>query len=263
MSIKIFGASHLNTYDVVYEPHMHDFYEIYLVLSDNVKVETEYGFYDASLGDFFIFEPFSFHKIVASNIKFNRCLIQFDESSVIAEAHCLQEAFDFIKNTKPLHFKADIKTTHKLTELFDKAAYIHNNDVPMKTFQVISCIGEIFTILQTLPKVSKPTPRPRDQFSRILKYVHTDAAKGITVTDVCEKFYISNTTLHKLFKDNIKVSPGEYILKIKLNYAMELLRKGATVTEAAEQSGFNSYSHFIRIFKKRIGLPPHKYSKQN
>lgn len=262
MSIKIFSASHIISCDVMHQPHIHDFYEIYLVLSDNVQIETEYGFYNTSFGDFFVFEPFSFHKITSSNIEFNRCLMQFDENFVISSAPCLKEAFEFIKCTRQLHFKADVKTAHRLTEIFDRAVYIHQNNVPMKTFQTISCIGEILTILQTLPQLNIPTPKPQDQFSKILKYVHGEAIFGITVKNICDKFFISSTTLHKLFKENLRISPGDYMIRVKLNYAMKLLQNGASVAEAAEQSGFNSYSHFIRIFKNRTGLPPHKYSKK-
>ena len=43
--------------------------------------------------------------------------------------------------------------------------------------------------------------------------------------------------------------------------AQELLRGGATVTEACEGSGFNNYSHFIRTFSKVTGLSPKQYVK--
>ena len=41
----------------IYESHLHDHYEMYFVLSDNVRVETEDGVYAAGRGDLFVFSP--------------------------------------------------------------------------------------------------------------------------------------------------------------------------------------------------------------
>ncbi|MBQ7900480.1 MAG: AraC family transcriptional regulator [Clostridia bacterium] len=262
MNSAHFHATHNKSYNVFFETHMHDHYELYLVLSDNVMVETEHGVYNAGHGDIFVFAPFCFHKIAASNMNYERCLMQFDEQYIIKAASCLQPAFVFLKQSNHMHFKADRAATQKMVEIFDKCAVYAKSDDCFRDFNIITQVGEFIKMLTLLPEGDDIAALPQNRISVILKYVHDNAREGLTVSDVCSKFNIGTTTLHKMFRTNLDMSPGEYILRIKLMHAANLLKDGKTVTEAANLSGFNSYSHFIRIFKNRMGLPPHKYTNQ-
>ena len=64
-----------------------------------------------------------------------------------------------------------------------------------------------------------------------------------------------------MFKTTLDTTPGEYLLKHRIKLAKGYLDAGMSVTEAANRSGFNSYSHFIRIFKQKTGYSPRAYSK--
>ena len=48
----------------------------------------------------------------------------------------------------------------------------------------------------------------------------------------------------------------EYINLKRIAYAEELLKEGASVVEAAEQSGFRDSGGFIRTFKRYRGITP-------
>jgi AraC-like DNA-binding protein len=58
------------------------------------------------------------------------------------------------------------------------------------------------------------------------------------------------------------LSFGEYIRKQRVNKAVDLLHKGEiNQAEIAYITGFSDQSHFIRVFKKHIGMTPTKYQK--
>ena len=118
MGIENFYAAHHTFCDAHFETHMHDCYELYLTLSENVYIETEQGIYNAGAGDVFIFPPFSFHKIIPASRNFERCLLHFDEQSLIDTAACLKPMIDFLKHPGNAHLKADAETATKLTEIF-------------------------------------------------------------------------------------------------------------------------------------------------
>lgn len=81
------------------------------------------------------------------------------------------------------------------------------------------------------------------------------------VEDLAEQLHISNSYLARVFKRQVGTSVYEYIRNMKFAYAVKLLSEGKSVTEACFDSGFNSYSHFIQMFKRKYGTTPHKYQK--
>lgn len=63
----------------------------------------------------------------------------------------------------------------------------------------------------------------------------------------------------KYFED---LSFGEYIRKLRIEKAMELMGSGAySLTEIAYLTGFSDQSHFTRIFKQHTGKSPSEYRR--
>lgn len=58
------------------------------------------------------------------------------------------------------------------------------------------------------------------------------------------------------------LSFGEYIRKQRVDKAVDLLHKGEiSQAEIAYLTGFSDQSHFIRVFKKQMGMTPTEYKK--
>lgn len=81
------------------------------------------------------------------------------------------------------------------------------------------------------------------------------------VDDLANQLHISTSYLARVFKRQVGTSVYEYIRNMKFAYAVKLLSEGHSVTQACFDSGFNSYSHFIQMFKRKYGMTPHKYQK--
>ena len=47
-----------------------------------------------------------------------------------------------------------------------------------------------------------------------------------------------------------------------MDFAEELLKKGVSVSEAAERSGFRDSAGFIRAFKKKKGITPGQLKRE-
>lgn len=61
-----------------------------------------------------------------------------------------------------------------------------------------------------------------------------------------------------LFRQAYGVSPGEYLSRIRLNQAKQLMlrRPDMLIREVAERVGFKNQHHFSRTFKKKVGVWP-------
>lgn len=65
------------------------------------------------------------------------------------------------------------------------------------------------------------------------------------------------------FLETYHTSPGRWLTQKRLEYANHLLDTSTkSISEIAYDSGFESASHFSRIFKDKIGLSPMQYKKQ-
>lgn len=72
----------------------------------------------------------------------------------------------------------------------------------------------------------------------------------------------SLATFKREFNEIFHVSPGKWLLQKRLNYAHYLLDSSRkNVNEICDDSGFESVTHFIRVFKEKYGESPMHYRK--
>ena len=83
-----------------------------------------------------------------------------------------------------------------------------------------------------------------------------------SVEDLASRLFVSRVHLSRLFSEQMETTLSQYLMTRRVDRAKELLREGASVTEACFSSGFGNVSYFIRVFKNTTGVTPHKYSEK-
>ena len=79
-----------------------------------------------------------------------------------------------------------------------------------------------------------------------------------TLDEMAKVVIMSPTKFKTLFKEIWGLSPHQYILSIKLNYALHLLKyQSLSVSEVSFKVGFNHPSALTRLFQSKLGLSPH------
>jgi AraC-like DNA-binding protein len=74
---------------------------------------------------------------------------------------------------------------------------------------------------------------------------------------------MSRTQLFRRLKPIIRQSPGSYLRTIKLHKAKELFEKtDMRISEVAYQTGFESASHFTKMFTKQFGVKPSLFRRK-
>lgn len=79
-----------------------------------------------------------------------------------------------------------------------------------------------------------------------------------------ENYGFSADYSRKKFKEEIGMTPHEYLISLRINRAKFLLMQDSFVSVAnvAEQCGFNDSFYFSNCFKKNVGLSPLQYRKK-
>ena len=113
-------------------------------------------------------------------------------------------------------------------------------------------------------EVDKNTYTLPAELSKILeKMKHEENIKGGTSAMLRISNY-SRTQLARIVKKNLNMTIHDYILELRLNTAYNsILYSDKTTEEIAESVGYESLSHFNRIFKQKFGVTPSMLRKKH
>lgn len=100
-----------------------------------------------------------------------------------------------------------------------------------------------------------------EKLKSAVSYIHSHyRSDQIDISELASMCAVSETYFRKLFKEIHGVSPLQYVINLRLEYASQLLRSRLyTVFEASEKSGFNDVKYFCKSFKQRYGVSPGKF----
>lgn len=97
---------------------------------------------------------------------------------------------------------------------------------------------------------------------KIMDEIKEHYTENITLTVLAEKYAISVSYLSELLKEHLQLSFSEYISSKRIQKAKELLAdESLSIEQIAEQTGYNDYFYFTKVFKKNTGISPSKYRK--
>lgn len=101
------------------------------------------------------------------------------------------------------------------------------------------------------------------RIDKALKRIHLSYRESLPVDSLADLVNMSPSAFHRSFQDVTSSSPVQYIKKIRLNKARELLlEQSARVGEAATVVGYESAAQFSREFKRYFGSSPSDYIKK-
>lgn len=95
-----------------------------------------------------------------------------------------------------------------------------------------------------------------------IDYIQAHLTDDISLEDIADCLGVSRYYFCRLFKQSVGVSPYQYILQQRVDYAKRLLREGKlSISEVALESGFAHHSHFNYHFKRLTQVTPKQYLK--
>jgi len=90
--------------------------------------------------------------------------------------------------------------------------------------------------------------------ARALETIHSDYAAKLTINQLAWQVDMSISAFHRVFKEVTSDSPMQYLKKVRLNKARELImQEEMKAYIAADRVGYESTSQFSREFKRYFG----------
>jgi AraC-like DNA-binding protein len=102
------------------------------------------------------------------------------------------------------------------------------------------------------------------QYESFQNVIEANCLYNLSLQDYAKLLNLSLSSFKRHFLTLYKTTPGQWIQVQKLNHAYNLLMSSdKPITDISFESGFENSTHFSHTFKKRFGLSPLKYRKEN
>jgi PAS domain S-box-containing protein len=128
--------------------------------------------------------------------------------------------------------------------------------VPLRNFN-----GEIVGIegLTRDVRRTENSIEPYSEFRECIDFMQQNFMNNISIKSLAELSCMSLSTFERKFKKHFGCSPNQYIKRLRLEEACQLLVAGYNIQRVALDCGFCDQSYFTREFRLLMGLTPRKY----
>lgn len=99
--------------------------------------------------------------------------------------------------------------------------------------------------------------------SVVCEYIREHCVEDVSINDLAQVANISPYYLIRSFRHQIGLPPHSYKKQCQVMCAKQALRTQKPIHDIATECGFYDQSHFIRVFKKNLGVTPGRYRKDN
>ena len=102
-----------------------------------------------------------------------------------------------------------------------------------------------------------------NMISRAIDYISQCYMEDIRIGDLAKACHISETHFRRVFTSYMHMSPLEYINKVRIQTACEILKKtDESIADIAYKCGFTTNSTFNRNFRQLMGMSPAEWRKR-
>lgn len=250
--------------------HDHDFTEITYILSGKGQYYVEGITYDVKAGDLIICNAGVHHHNIVTDQK--EPTVEFFVG--FTDYH-LKDLPPNTMNIKEHCYL--IRTSTELRQSLSNLCYamLAENETNQvgKYFMLKSYLIQFLLLI--IRQDAKPQPKQEGYnfdthyksyvVNQIVAYLDTHYNEKISLDRIAQNMYLSPVYISKIFKEETGESPINYLIKIRLEKAKDMLTapNPSSIKMIANEVGYEDAYHFSKLFKKYYGVSPLYYRKIN
>lgn len=239
----------------LFKGEKHNFWELTYVDRGVLYTEVNGKEFKLNQGDLFFYAPNEYHSQYTDNKKSCSYLtvsfeMDFNDTSLLSN-----KVFTSTKDLYTIITKLmkELNSTHLYC---DELSICYLKELVLKTLS----IDFETSIVKPANKIQQFYDD--ELLNSILKFINESVYDCLDIQTICDKFSISSSKLHLLFRSNLDTTVKLYINNLKLKKSKELIKEtNYTISEISEILGFNSIHYFSNKFKKVYGFSPSEYLK--
>lgn len=116
-------------------------------------------------------------------------------------------------------------------------------------------------VIDVIDGLRQAVDSPEDSAARVIKlYIKEHLSEQISLNILAEQVSLTPSYVSAKFKQETGMSYTEYLMRVRINHAKELLAHSRDkISEIALACGFSDNRHFSRIFARRTGMTPSQF----
>jgi len=230
-------------------PHFHPNFEIYFITEGTVTYFIEDRRYNVREGDIVLIPEGVIHRTEYENGTCSRLLIncspRYIPTSVRAEI------------SSYLYLYRNPNIADEVLEIFGKIEKEYNSPDPLSESIIVLYTHLLFYTLKRNRSGCEEIENHTNNMSEAVEYLKKNLTRKITLGETAKYFSMSPEHFSRSFKKENGVGFNKYVNLLRLQKAEELLRTtDKSVSEIAENCGFEDSNYFSLKFKELYGISP-------
>ena len=155
-------------------------------------------------------------------------------------------------------------TLNQVSSIMLQLPYMDRMKRLMFLYEIMDLIGRSssFSYLASSEYVKSTFDSTHHRIHRIHEYLMKNYMQKIDLEQVAEIVHMAPASLCRFFKSSTGLTVFEYLNKIKINYACQLLlNTDLNIMDVSFDCGFNNLSHFNKQFIKFMGKTPSQFRR--
>ena len=266
---------HQHPGDLTDVEHWHDFAEL-VIITEGYGIHSIDGIdYPVSAGDIFVFQGktkhhfkerhgLSMHNIMYDNRRLQHSFKNLQGDAGYNAMFLLEPAY-----RRRHRFKSRLRISRR--SLAHVEAIVHKiqdeqeQQLAGSDTLMLSMLLELIVFFsRQYSKVDIPQAKALYRIGKIIGRLETQYKKDWNITQLSKVAGMSKSSLISTFKNATGYSPVDYLIRIRLQKAAELLiETEESLGEIAVQCGFHDSNYLTRQFRRVYNLTPRQFRKNN
>jgi AraC family transcriptional regulator len=212
--------------------------------------------------------PGEFHLLTHGELNTPRWLQTFEEVSLVLEP---QFVADLVRDGLPaerVEFvtqrSASDATIVRYTEAF--RCELESDSPNGRLYADTLTVGFTLHLLSTYAVAKPKIPLPRGkltavQLRAVVDFIQSHVADDVSLAVLADQANASPFHFARQFRATVGMPPHQYVLRQRVQKSLRLINaRQLPLAQIAVESGFHDQPHFIRAFRKILGMTPTVYS---
>lgn len=245
------------------EPHLHDFFEVDLILSGKCQMTVEDQVYTLSAEDVISIDGHMTHSLHSADCVL--ICVQF-EQSLFERTLPHPEHPRFFCNSAIQGNNAAFNTMRRLIALLVKNNADRHSGYELRNWSLVYELMDVmynnFRLDDSIARVRK-AHRYASRITEFSRIINDNYKENFTLSQMAEQVHLSAPYLSRFFDQHFGMNFSAYLTQVRLNHAVvELLNTDHNIETISANSGFPNSHAFVQAFKKAHGMLPSVYRRQ-
>lgn len=243
--------------------HLHNFFEIDLILGGKCKVSVADQSYSLSTDDIIAINPHTPHDFSGS--EFVYLSVQFDQT--LFERTLPEPRHpDFLCNSAIQGNSAAFDDLRNILAKLAKNGADRHQGYELRNlsfvYELMDVMYNNFRVHESFAQTQRAS-RYIQRIEQISAIINDNYQSNLTLNDLANAVHLSAPYLSKFFDSHFGVSFLAYLTQVRLNHAIKDLQlTDHTIETISADSGFPNSHSFVQAFKREYGILPSAYRRQ-